>query len=202
MGAKAGEDEAAAALEHLQAARHSAAAVQAEAQRRQAATAWQIQHADDVAARFVRRRNQLLEAGEANTAESRPAAELAGTAERLRRGIERIRSGLLAAHENAAAQARQAAADLARIDASLIRLADAMKSLELVKLEQASKNRLDELERSGFERLQQLGRSTAARGQVPAPPGPAAVDVEFRVREVNRLAYEAEALADLQRERL
>lgn len=201
MGRKPEGTEAGAALARLHEARISAAAAHREAADRERALAGQIRYLDEVTARFVRRRDHLLAAAEASPPESRQAAELAGTAERLRQGVEYVRRGLTAPRGEAEARVQQAEAVLTRIDTAANRLTDAMKSLELVRLEQANRERLAELERTGFARLQQPGQPSPPPAAGPLA-GSSSVHFQAHVREVNRLAYEAEALADLQRERL
>lgn len=192
-------------MERLQGARVSAAAAHAAAVSEEQSLESRAHYLNDVISRFVRRRDHLLAAGEANPSESRQAAELATTAERLRQGVDVIRRRLIPFEENAANQTRTTAEALARIDAAMTKLTDAVKSLELVKLEQATKDRITAMERSSYDRLARLGSMPAALtvGQAPATNSNSQpVDIEFHVREVTRLAYEAEALADLQRERL
>lgn len=194
-------NEADGALTRLREARAAAAAAHRSAAEVQRDIAGSVRHLDTVAARFILRRDHLLTAAEADPEHSRPAAELAGTAERLRQGVERVRRGVAATLEEATARTAKAAAALERIDTAMTRLNDAMKSLELIRLERASKEQVSMIERAGFERLARLGNYPAlqppAARTVHKDPG-----LESHVREVTRLAYEAEALADLQRERL
>lgn len=197
MGRKPALTEAERALEHLMETRIPAFSAYAEAAAEEERLGAQLVHLDTVASRFVRRRDHLRAAAEADPAQSRQAVELADTAERLRQGVGRLRKGLIASAETAAARTHKAAAAVARIDTALARLSDAVKSLELVKLEQANEQRLTALERS---RLDRAARPSSL--QPPGRTGAAPADLEFHVREVNRLAYEAEALAELQRERL
>lgn len=190
------------ALKHLNEVR--AVAVQEDSQARSEAKRIddQIRHMSDIESRFARRRNHFLAAAERNPDEGRQATELAGTAERLRQGIETLRKRLEHSQELASFQAERTAENLARIDTARNRLVDAIKSLELVKLEEANRARIRALEQSSFDQLSRLG---SAYGIAPAAEVTSAgtqVDVDYRVREVTRLAYEAEALVELQRERL
>lgn len=194
-------NEADGALTRLREARAAAEAGHAAAADAARENAAMIRHLDAVAARFTLRRDHLQAAAESDPANSRPAAELASTAERLRQGVDRVRRGVVATGEEATEQMVKAAAALDRIDASMTRLNDAMKSLELIRLEQASRERVSKIEQAGFDRLARLGNSAAFQPPARRDSG-LEVDLEFHVREVIRLAYEAEALADLQRERL
>ncbi|MDK1359182.1 hypothetical protein QNO00_02695 [Arthrobacter sp. zg-Y1219] len=190
------------ALKHLEEVRTAAAAEDAVARAEASRINGQVLHLLDVESRFVRRRDHFLTAGEANPAESRQVAELAGTAERLRQGVEAIRKRLAPSEERVSAQAKKTSGNLARIDKAITRLNDAMKSLELVKLEQANQERIKSVERASFERLAQLGGAYGIQPATEVTAASTQVDVDYRVREVTRLAYEAEALVELQRERL
>lgn len=190
------------ALKHLGEVRVKAAEEDSLAQAEASRINEQVRHLQDVESRFTRRRDHLLAAGEANPAESRQAAELAGTAERLRQGVETIRRRLGPSEERVAAQSKQTSGNLARIDAAINRLTEAIKSLELVKLEQANLERIRSVERSSLDRLAKLGGAYGVQPAVEVTAASTQVDVDYRVREVNRLAYEAEALVELQRESL
>lgn len=190
------------ALRHLDEVRVTAAAEDSAARAEAVRIGDQIRKMTAVEAKFVRRRDHFQAAGERHPSESRQALELAGTAERLRQGIEVLRRRLAPSEERASAQARHTAENLARIDMARNRLIDAINSLELVKLEEANRERIAALEQSSFDQLSRLG---GAYGIPPASEVTSAstqVEVDYRVREVKRLAYEAEALVELQRERL
>lgn len=197
MGAEIGgaSTDAESALERLKKARKPAAMVRTEAVAAERGIAWNIAYLDEVIPRFTRRRDHLLEAAEANPGESRQAAKLAGTAERMRQGLERARRGMSLSLEDARARAGRAEEALGRIDTAIELLADALKSLQLVRLEQEGNARIQALERSAYDRFARLGVAMP----VPADDH---IDIDFHVREVTRPAYEAEALADLQRESL
>lgn len=190
------------ALKHLNEVRTVAAGEDALAQTEASRINGQVRHLLDVESRFTRRRDHFLAAGEAAPAESRQAAELAGTAERLRQGVEAIRKRLAPSEERVSTQAKKTADNLARIDKAITRLNDAMKSLELVKLEQANQERIKSVEQSSFDRLARLGGAYGIQPATEVTVASTQVDVDYRVREVTRLAYEAEALVELQRERL
>ncbi|MBO0898333.1 hypothetical protein [Arthrobacter sunyaminii] len=190
------------ALKHLDEVRTVAAAEDARAQAEASRINGQVRHLLDVESRFVRRRDNFLTAGEANPAESRQAAELAATAERLRQGVEVIRKRLAPSEERVSAQTKKTSNNLARIDKAITRLNDAIKSLQLVKLEQADQERIKSVERSSFDSLAQLGGAYGIQPATEVTAASTQVDVDYRVREVTRLAYEAEALVDLQKERL
>ena len=187
-------------LARLHTAQNRAAAAQQENEERKSALAGQIGHVERVVERFTRRRNQLLAAGEENPAEARQAAELAATAERLRKEAQRSLSILAEALSAAAERGRKSAEPVERIDAVTTRLTDAMKSLELVRLKRADQKRFADLERASMVSLQQLGKAAKpAHYGTFVEPEAADPGIENHVREVTRLIYEAEALADLQR---
>ena len=189
-------------MKHLNEVRAVAARENSQAQSEVKRIDDQIRHMSEIESKFVRRRNHFLAAAERNPAEGRQAAELAGTAERLRLGIEKLRKRLGITREMASSQAERTQGNLARIDTARNRLLDAIKSLELVELEEANRARIRALEQSSFDQLSRLG---SAYGIASAPEASSAgtqVDVDDHVREVTRLAYEAEALVELQRERL
>lgn len=190
------------ALKHLNEVRAVAARENSQAQSEVKRIDDQVRHMSEIESKFVRRRNHFLVAAERNPVEGRQAAELAGTAERLRLGIERLRKRLGTSREMASSQVERTQENLARIDTARNRLLDAIKSLELVKLEETNRARIRALEQSSFDQLSRLG---SAYGIASAPEATSAgtqVDVDDHVREVTRLAYEAEALVELQRERL
>lgn len=189
------------ALKHLGEVRTLAAAEDALAKAEASRIIGQVRHLLDVESRFVRRRDHFLTAGETNPGESRQAAELAGTAERLRQGVETIRKRLAPSEERVSAQAKRTSDNLARIDMAINRLNDAMKSLELVKLEQASQERIKSIERISLDRLARLGGAYGIQPAIEVTTASTQADVDYRIREVTRLAYEAEALVELQRER-
>lgn len=194
IGAPTGTD-AESALARLRETRQPAAMMKTEAVTAVEGITWNIAYLDEVISRFVRRRDHLLEAAEANPGESRQAAKLAGTADRMRQGLERARSGMVLSLEENRARADRAEEALGRIDTAIERLADALKSLRLVRLEQEGNARIQALERTASDRFAMLGVSMPTVSDD-------SVDIDFHVREVTRLAYEAEALADLQRESL
>lgn len=194
IGAPTGTD-AESALARLRETRQPAAMMKTEAVTAVEGITWNIAYLDEVISRFVRRRDHLLEAAEANPGESRQAAKLAGTADRMRQGLERARSGMVLSLEENRARADRAEEALGRIDTAIERLADALKSLRLVRLEQEGNARIQALERTASDRFAMLGVSMPTASDD-------SVDIDFHVREVTRLAYEAEALADLQRESL
>ena len=168
---------------------------------RRAALNGQIRQTEKIISRFTRRRDHLLTAGEENPGESRQAAELAATADRLRKDAEHSLRALNGFLVVATAQSRKSAELVERIDVSMNRLADAVKNLELVRLERASRERIAELERTSIAELQQLGRGTrTARPGTLVQSEASDPGIDDYVREVTRLTYEAEALADLQRE--
>lgn len=190
------------ALRHLDEVRVTAAAEDSAARAEAVRISDQIRKMSAVEAKFVRRRDHFQAAGERNPVEGRQAAELAGTAERLRLGIETLRKRLATSREMASSQVERTQENLGRIDTARNRLLDAIKSLELVELEEANRARIRALEQSSFDQLSRLG---SAYGIASAPEVTAAdtqVDVDYHVREVTRLAYEAEALVELQREHL
>lgn len=187
--------DAEAALERLKETRIPALQTKRETAAAEEAISWNVAHLDEVMSRFARRRDHLQAAAEANPGEARQAEKLAEAAERMRLGLERARRGMKYTLEDNKARAGKADETLARIDKAIERLAEAMQSLQLVELEQKSNARIRALERAANDRLAKLG--------VTMPPvSDDQVDVDFHVREVTRLAYEAEALADLQREDL
>ncbi|MCC3272250.1 hypothetical protein MUK71_15085 [Arthrobacter zhangbolii] len=152
-----------------------------------------------VVERFTRRRDHLLAAGEENPGEAGQAAELASTAERLRKNAEGTQQWLADRIEPASEQARKAADLVVRIDAAAKKLEQAMHRLELASLEKANRERLADLERISVARLHQLGRAKPGpRTGSLVPPPLAQSGLDTYVRDVTRLAYEAEALADLQ----
>lgn len=194
IGSPTGMD-AESALARLRETRQPAAMMKTEAVAAADGITWNIEYLDEVITRFARRRDHLLAAAEANPGESRQAVKLAGTADRMRQGLERARGGMVHSLEENRARADRAEEALGRIDSAIELLADALKSLRLVRLEQEGDARIQALEQAAAERFPMFGVSM---------PLAAAdnVDIDFHVREVTRLAYEAEALADLQRESL
>lgn len=192
------------ALKHLGEVRTAAAAEDVRAKTEASRIEGQVRHLLDVESRFVRRRDHFLAAVEADPSQSRQAAELAATAERLRKDVERLRSSLETSMEPAAAQASRASSTLTRIDDAMFRLRKAMEALELLKVEEANRERMKALEQASLNRLSGLGGAAGARSRPVEHERVATsqLDIDFRVREVTRLAHEAEALAELQRERL
>ncbi|MCC3265912.1 hypothetical protein [Arthrobacter gengyunqii] len=189
------------ALIRLQEARTRAEATHRENKEREASLAGQFLHLKAVVDRLTRRRENLQAAGEENPGESRQAAELAATASRLRDGANRSLDTLRELLSAAADKSRDSEELMERIDAAAVRLQDAIRSLGLARLERENRERLANLERTSMASLQQLGRvNTQARPGVPVPPEAADPGLDDYVREVTRLTYEAEALADLLRE--
>lgn len=187
-------------MARLHEARSRAEAAHQQDDEHNAALAGQLRHVERIIDRLTRRRDHLLAAGEENPSEARQAAELAATAERLRKEAERSRRALASMLSAAAEGSRKSGERVKRIDAAAGRLEDAVKSLELVRLERASRERISELERTSLANLQQLGRTVKAPRpsaflQSEAPD----LEVDGYVREITRLTYEAEALAALQR---
>lgn len=189
------------ALMRLQEARTRAEATHRDNKERETSLAGQSLHLKAVVDRLTRRRDHLLAAGEENPGESRQAAELAATAARLRDGANRSLVTLRELLSAAADKSRDSKELMERIDAATVRLHDAVRSLGLARLERENRERLANLERTSMATLQQLGRvNTQTRPGVPVPPEAAEQGLDEYVREVTRLTYEAEALADLQRE--
>lgn len=187
--------DAEAALERLKETRIPVIQTKKEAAAAEEAIFWNIAHLDEVMSQFARRRDHLHAAAEANPGEARQAEKLADAAERMHLGLERARRGMKYTLEENRARAGKAEETLARIDKAIERLAEAMQSLKLVELEQQSNARIRALERAANERLAKLGVTMPVSSEDQ-------VDVDFHVREVTRLAYEAEALANLQRDDL
>lgn len=160
------------------------------------------QHLFEVESRFVRRRDHFLAAGEADPSQSSHAAELAATAERLRKDVERLLISLEAPKELALVRARRTSSALTRIVEASLRLDKAMKALDLLKVEEANRERLKALEQASYSRLAGLGGAARSRPAVSEAEATSQLEADFRVREVTRLAHEAEALAELQKERL
>lgn len=189
------------ALARLQEARTEAEHARREQEECRYALTAQLLYVTTVVERFTRRRDHLLAAGEENPVEAGQAAGLAGTAERLRKSAEGTLQWLAEPLETASERARKAADLVVRIDAAAKKLEEAMHRLELARLEKANRERLADLERTSVARLQQLGQAKpGARSGNLVPPALAQSGLDTYVRDVTRLAYEAEALADLQLE--
>lgn len=188
-------------LERLEQAQIQATFSHQEQTERVAALAGQVRYMEAVVDRFIRRRDHLLAAGEENPDEARQAAELAATAERLRKGAQSALHSLAEPLTAASERSRKSAELLTRIRSAVIKLKGATRSLELVRLEKEKREALADLERTSMASLQQLGQAKTPVGvSTFVPPEVAQPNIESYVREVTLLAYEAEALADLQRE--
>lgn len=182
------------ALDRLKQARIPAFDAHREATGQLEYLAGQLDHLTGLAARFERRRNHLLAAAGAPE-DSGPAADLAGTAQRMQAGVEQALAAVAESREAVAERQRITAEMVDKIDAAATRLSEAL-------LEQASMARLRALKRGYRERLQTLSTHLPGHGPVAPPPMAAAVawDLEASLRDATRLTYEAEALTDLQQE--
>lgn len=188
-------------LVRLQAAQDRAKAAHRENVERKSALAGQVRHTERIVERFTRRRDQLLAAGEANGhAGAQQVAGLTATADRLRKQARNSLGILTEALAAATERCRKSSELVQRTDTAAAQLTNAVKNLELVRMERENRDRLADLERASMISLQQLGGgSKPARRGTFVEPDAADSTLDDCLREVTRLAYEAEALADLQR---
>lgn len=191
-------------IKRLENARKSAQDVHLELEERTASLAAQIEYLMHLISNFVLRRDELLLAAEAHPQQSAQPAELVRTVERLRGNVQRSVEGLAEPYAAAVADEKKARSVLQRIEAAAERLAVAAENLRLAQMEEQSRQKLAALELSSIGQLQQMGKekSTSATYVTRNGLNIASGDLDAQLRDVARLTYEAEALAELRRERL
>lgn len=190
-------------IQRLEDARKSARKVHRDLEEHQASLTAQIEYLKNLIASFVLRRDQLLLAAETHPEYSAQPAELVRTAERLRENVQRSLDHLIEPHAAVVANEEKARSVLRRIDTAAERLAAAAENLRLAQLEEKSRQKLADLERSSMG-LQHMGNEKkGSASYVPRSGLHIASDVlDAQLRDVARLTYDAEALVDLRRERL